>query len=136
MQVKINWRGGQDFLAVDSKGQEISISPKKDELDKVSPPDLLLISLGSCSGLFIIPSAKALGINLEDFKIDLRGIKAEKPPKLFDKIIEEVNLIGDFDFSLASEIVSGAHAKCFILKSLNPNIEIETVIKVNGEIVK
>ncbi len=135
MQVKIDWMGKQSFIGYDQKALSLGISPNIEDKDKFSPPALLLMSLGSCTGLFIIPSAKSLGIKLEDFDIQLKGVKSNKPPKLFDKIIEEINLVGDFEGGLAHKIVNEAHKRCFILKSINPNITIENIIRVNGQLI-
>lgn len=104
MQVKISWEGGHNFVGYDKNTSSIGISPKT-EKNMITPPNLLLMSLGSCTGLFIIPTAKSFGVKLEDFEIDLKGIKANNPSKLFDKIIIGINLIGDFDATLARKII-------------------------------
>lgn len=135
MQVKIDWMGEQSFIGYDQNALSLGISPNLEDKDKFSPPALLLMSLGSCTGLFIIPSAKSLGVKLKDFDIHLKGIKANKPPKLFYKIVEEINLVEDFEVTLAHKIINEAHKRCFILKSINPNIIVENIIRVNGQLI-
>jgi putative redox protein len=88
------------------------------------------MSLGSCTGLFLIPSSKELNVDLENFDINLEGVKAKEPPKLFDKIILNVKLKGNLTEEEGYKVLERAHDKCFILKSLNPNIEIENNIEL------
>ncbi len=133
MEVSVKWQGAKSFIATDKNNLEVNISPDYKNTEMISPPDLLLMSLGSCSGLFILPSAKAAGVQIDDFSISLKGIKSASPPNLFDKIIETINLVGDISLESAKTIVHNAHNKCFILKSLNPNIVIETKIAINGK---
>jgi putative redox protein len=130
MNIDIQWQAGQEFIGFDQKNNSIAISPQKGKEDYVSPPDLLLMSLGSCTGLFILPAAKALGVDLQTFDINVTGVKAETPPKLFDKIIVSIDLYGDLSEEAAEAVVEKAHEKCFILKSLNPNITIENKINI------
>jgi putative redox protein len=130
MNVNIKWNGEQNFTGENKKGESVVIdpSPKKDGV--ISPPDLLLMSLGSCTGLFLIPSSKELNVDLENFDINLEGVKAKEPPKLFDKIILNVKLKGNLTEEEGYKVLERAHDKCFILKSLNPNIEIENNIEL------
>lgn len=130
MKVNIKWMDKQNFEGETADGQKIIISPNQKEPNVISPPDLLLMSLGSCTGLFILPAAKALGVTLDDFEISLNGFKSDAPPKLFDKIQIQVKFKGKLTKDQAQEILEAAHEKCFILHSLNPNIKIENIIKI------
>lgn len=130
MNVNIQWLGDQNFQATNSTHKPLNISTKKDDPDVITPPDLLLMSLGSCTGLFMMPAAKALNLIIEDFSIQLQGIKAKTPPKLFDVIEIHVKIKGDLSQSQGEIIVKNAHDKCFILKSLNPDIEIINIIEI------
>jgi putative redox protein len=134
MNINIKWAGKQNFTGENVHGQIIPISPDKNEVEMISPPDLLLMSLGSCTGLFVIPSAKAMGIELENFEIHVTGVKAETPPKLFDEINIHVKFVGAMSKKEAAAILESAHDKCFILKSLNPNIKINNFIEIESPV--
>jgi putative redox protein len=130
MYVNIQWTGDQNFIATNNNNKEINIGTIKDDPNVITPPDLLLMSLGTCTGLFMMPAAKNLNIHIEDFNIQVKGIKAKEPPKLFDAIEIYVKIKGDLNKSQGEAIVKKAHDKCFILKSLNPNIEIISIIEM------
>lgn len=129
MNVNIKWLGKQKFEATSLDGEKVTISPNKNDLGTISPPDLLLMSLGSCTGLFLTPAAKSLNVDFKDFEISLEGTKSDTPPKLFDKIQVRIRFKGLSDRAKAEELVEAANARCFILHSLNPNIEIENIIE-------
>lgn len=130
MNVNIKWMGKQNFQGETADGQKIIISPNQKESHVISPPDLLLMSLGSCTGLFIPPAAKALGVTIDDFEVSLNGLKSDMPPKLFDKIQITVKFKGNLTRSQAQEILEKSHENCFVLHSLNPNIRIENIIEI------
>ncbi|HKL41172.1 MAG TPA: OsmC family protein [Clostridia bacterium] len=128
MNININWLEDKNFKGTTKDGEGILISPTKNLNGYISPPDLLLMSLGSCTGLFIMPAAKELGVVLEDFDISVKGTKSENPPKLFEKITIAVTFIGDLSQDDAKEILEKSHQRCFILHSLDPSITIENEI--------
>lgn len=129
MNVNIKWTGKQGFIGKNINGQEVFINPSPKD-SEISPPDLLLMSLGSCTGLFIVPAAKALKVEIEDFEISVKGVKSKNPPQLFEKIQIIAKLKGDLTMEEATTVLEKSHEKCFILYSLNPNIEIETLIEI------
>jgi len=128
MNININWLEDKNFKGTTKDGEGILISPTKNLNGYISPPDLLLMSLGSCTGLFIMPAAKELGVVLEDFDISVKGTKSENPPKLFEIITIAVTFIGDLSQDDAKEILEKSHQRCFILHSLDPDITIENEI--------
>lgn len=130
MNIDIKWLGSTSFEGVNNNGQKVLISPNPKEYDKISPPDLLLMSLGSCTGLFLMPAAKKLNVEIKDYAINVQGVKSNNPPNLFEKIIVTVKFKGDLSQEQAEEIIEESNKNCFVLHSLNPEIKIESVISV------
>jgi len=130
MNVDIKWLKEKNFKGTTKNGEETLISPNKNLDGYISPPDLLLMSLGSCTGLFIMPAAKELGIALKDFDVSVKGTKSNNPPKLFEKITIAVTFFGDLTKEKAEEILEKSHQRCFILHSLDPSITIENDIVI------
>lgn len=128
MNVDIKWLKDKNFKGTTKNGEAIRISPTKNLEGYISPPDLLLLSLGSCTGLFIMPAAKELGVELKDFDVSVKGTKSDHPPKLFEKITITVTFFGDLTNEKAEEILEKSHQRCFILHSLDPDITIENEI--------
>jgi len=130
MNTTIKWLEDKNFKGTTKDEEKILISPTKNLDGYISPPDLLLMSLGSCTGLFIMPAAKELGISLNDFDISVKGTKSNNPPKLFEKITITVTFFGHLTQEEAEEILEKSHQRCFILHSLDPSITIENEISI------
>ncbi|EEG76387.1 OsmC family protein [Dethiobacter alkaliphilus AHT 1] len=132
MKTKVKWMGEQSYVAVDNNGLEVKISPKPQQNDMLKPPDLLLMSLGSCTGLFFLPAAKELGLAIEHFEVVVTGEKANNPPKLFSSIHIHIDVWGQVTEDKVEKAIEKGHDKCFILHSLNPDIEIKTSFELKN----
>lgn len=129
-ETTVKWLGDQSYLGRDENGIEIKINPKPKQDDMVKPPDLLLMSLGSCTGLFLTPAIKELGLDVNDFEIVLSGEKAANPPALFDAINIHLKVWGSVTEPQLEQVMIKSHQKCFILHSLHPDIEIRTTFEI------
>lgn len=132
MYVNVRPEGPQRFVATDRKEWALAIDPRPDAEEATSPPDLLLMSLASCTGLFMAPAAKELDLIYRDYAITAEGTKAKNPPKLFNAIDLTVTIYGEMSEAEGMALVEKAHDRCFILKSLNPNIEIRTKVIIEA----
>lgn len=132
MKTTVRWLGEQSYLGLDENGIEIKINPKPQKNDMVKPPDLLLMSLGSCTGLFLTPAIKELGLDVDNFEIILTGEKAANPPKLFNAIMIHIKVWGNVTEPELALAIEKSHDRCFILHSLHPNIEVRTTFEIIG----
>ena len=130
MKTIVKWSGGPSYVGMDVKENQVKISPKAAEEDAISPPDLLLMSLGSCKGIFFLPAVKELGLDVKDFEITLEGEKSKNPPKLFEKINIYFKVWGDVTKEDVKRAIKKSDEKCFIAYSLNPDIETETFTQI------
>jgi len=75
-----------------SGGQEFSIDAKAK--DGISPPDVLLASLGSCLGVYIRKYAEGAKLALENFSITVEAEFSKEPPMCFKMINVSLDLKG------------------------------------------
>lgn len=122
MKTKVVWDKESDYIAELSNGKQI-ISGNKEKAEAMNPPEMILASLGTCSGLFLKPEIKKLGYNCEDLEISLKAEKA-KPPQLFKRIILSYKVKSDISKDELKEAIEQSHKNCFIRQSLHPDIEI------------
>lgn len=130
MKTTVKWLGEQSYLGRDENGNEIKINPKPKIYDMIKPPDLLLMSLGSCTGLFLTPAIKELGLDINDFEVVLTGEKAANPPALFSAINIHVKVWGSVTEPQLEQAMEKSHQKCFILHSLHPDIQIKSTFEI------
>jgi uncharacterized OsmC-like protein len=83
--------GGYRF-AVKSEGGAFSVDAKG--ADGVTPPDLLLASLGSCVGVYIRKYADGAKLQLGEFRVTVSGDMGKEPPFYFRDIKVSVELAG------------------------------------------
>lgn len=132
MKTTIKWLGEQSYVGIDSHGLEVKINPKPQENEMLKPPDLLLMSLGSCTGLFFTPAVKELGLHVDHFEIELVGEKAKNPPKLFASIHIHLTIWGTATESQIEAAIEKSHERCFILHSLDPGIKVNTTFELQS----
>jgi len=133
VKTTVKWSGDKTYQATDKNGATVKIDPTSQVKGAISPPDLLLMSLGSCKGIFFLPAAKGLGLNIEHFEITLEGEKSKHPPQLFSKIKSKFIVWGNVTKEEVKKAIDKADQKCFIAYSLNPDIEMETTIEVKED---
>jgi len=133
MYAKITPAQMKSFVGEIKTGESLAISSAPDKKDAYSPPELVLLSLGACTGLFIPPAIKEYGYSVDDYQVEVSAEKSKNPPQLFESITIKVTFQGDLTEEEAKQIMEKSHQRCFILHSLNPNIKIidEIVIEKN-----
>jgi uncharacterized OsmC-like protein len=76
-------KAGEFAFDIDAKGKE-----------GISPPDVLLASLGSCIGVYIRKYSDGARLDLKDFSITLSADLSPEAPVRFQRIEVAVNLKG------------------------------------------
>lgn len=130
MNSTVIWRGEQVYKGIDKNGNQVVIDPTTKADGSISPPDLLLMSLGSCKGIFFNPAVKEMGLEVQDFEISLTGEKSKQPNKLFNKININFRVWGDVTEQDVQKAIEKADTKCFIAHSLDPEIVMETSLEI------
>lgn len=118
--VQITTTGGYKFNAK-SKDAEFSIG-----LDgkTVTPPDVLLASLGSCMGVYLQKYVDGMKLKIPGFAIDLSAEFSKEAPVCFRKINLQVDLQG--------AVLDERHKKG--LRQFLDNCPVHETLKANPEI--
>ena len=89
MQVKIKQVEGLTFIGKADSNHWVTIDgPKKFNGSEAAsrPMELLLISLGSCTGSDVISILKKKRVDIQKFELNLTAERLETHPKIFTKI--------------------------------------------------
>lgn len=94
------------------------------------PMELLLMALGTCSGIDINLMLKKMRVQVEDLQIRLAGTRAAEPPRKFTQIKITFHFWGaDLPLSKLERAVSLSQEKyCSVANTLNGVAEISTEI--------
>lgn len=122
--IYINWQG-DGFLAQDnSSGTQILFQGGEEK--SISPPALLLKSLGGCAGIYFIHIAQKMRCQVKDLCIKVTGERREERPQIFKGIALHYRITASLPLDQVERILTLSHRYCPVLHSLNPAISIET----------
>ena len=91
-EVSATWKGDLNFAGVSDKGGTVQMGP---EDECIGPMQLLLTGLAGCTGIDIISILKKKRVTPTDFKVKVRGKRADKFPMVYTDIEVEYLLWGD-----------------------------------------
>lgn len=91
-EVSATWQGGLNFIGENDKGGTVQMG-QMDE--NIGPMQLLLVGLAGCTGIDIVSILEKKRIAPADFKIRVRGKRADVFPMVYTDIEVEYLLWGD-----------------------------------------
>lgn len=91
-EVSATWNGELNFTGESDKGGTVQMGT---EDEQIGPMQLLLTGLAGCTGIDIISILKKKRVTPTDFKIKVRGKRADKFPMVYTDIEVEYLLWGD-----------------------------------------
>ncbi|MDR3764015.1 MAG: OsmC family protein [Acidobacteriota bacterium] len=129
LEVKVQHLGAVQFEAKAGRNTVVSDQPESNNgFDEgMTPPELLLASLGTCAGYYAVDYLKRNHLSLEGVQVRVTAEKAKNPARLDDFKIEVEAPAG-----LSEEHIKGVEEavhRCLIHNTLRHPPKIETVIK-------
>jgi putative redox protein len=91
-EVSATWKGGLNFTGESDKGGIVQMGPEE---KSIGPMQLLLTGLAGCTGIDIISILKKKKVTPTDFKVNVRGKRAETFPMVYTDIEVEYVLWGE-----------------------------------------
>lgn len=132
-QAALEWTGGLRFTAGAPGGPEVSIDG--DGKEAPSPVMLLLCAVGACSGADVVTVLEKKRIQLNSFRIDVGGLRAEDYPRRYLELWLTFHLAGEgvTEAAVRRAVDLSVEKYCSVLLSLNPDIPIHTEIVIEEE---
>jgi putative redox protein len=96
--VKVKWLDGVRFVASDDKGHSIVIDSSREgggEGSAFTPMQLLLVALGSCTGMDVVNILQKQRQKLTSFEIVVSGERVSDYPRVYGKVHVEYKLKGE-----------------------------------------
>ena len=91
-EVTATWKGGLSFFGENDKGGTVQMGPID---DSIGPMQLLLVGLAGCTGIDIVSILQKKKSTPTDFKVKVRGKRADKFPMIYTDIEVTYLLWGD-----------------------------------------
>ncbi|RKX69859.1 hypothetical protein DRP53_06930 [candidate division WOR-3 bacterium] len=134
MKAKVIWQDGLRFLGV-ARDRAIIIDTKK-ELggfeSAPAPMELLLLSLGACTGMDVISILKKMKVGVKGFEIEIIGEQREEHPKYFTSITLVYRFFGtDLPIDRIRHAVELSQGKyCPVTASLEQSVRVDYEIEI------
>jgi putative redox protein len=84
-EILVEWRGENSFVGKNNNGGIVQIGFINDQ-PGASPMELLLMGVGGCTGIDIISILKKKRQDFQDFKVEVRGKRADTYPRVYTDI--------------------------------------------------
>jgi putative redox protein len=97
MLTKFTWNGKMVFEANTESGHSVLMDAKPQvggEDRGPRPMELLMVSLGGCTGMDVVSILKKMKVDLESMTVNIDSEQAPEHPKIFTKINIEYNFTG------------------------------------------
>src|SRR5712675_3370546 len=82
----IHFAGNDFFIGVTPSGHAQAIETDSDRAAAATPMELLLIALGSCTGVDVISILKKKRQQVTDYRIEVSGERREEFPKSYTRL--------------------------------------------------
>jgi len=81
MKGRLVWKGNLTFEGENEKGSKTTLSK-----EGISPMEMLLLSLGGCTGMDVISILQKMKEPVEGMEIEVEGERKEEHPRVFTRI--------------------------------------------------
>ncbi len=137
MGIKLEYLGGLQFRAYQDKdnGYSVLLDTSKESGgndEGVKPTDLILVSLAGCSSMDIVSILKKKKQDIEGYKVNVTGERAETHPRVFTKIsiIYEIKGKNIDEQAVIRAIELSKDKYCSVWAMLKNSVDIEWSYKI------
>ena len=131
----IHFAGNDFFIGVSPSGHAQTIETDSARLAAATPMELLLIALGSCTGVDVISILKKKRQHVTDYRIEVSGDRREEFPRSYTRLYVKhiVHGRGVSEQALTSAIELSEAKYCSVAATLSGSAEIVTSYEIVEE---
>jgi len=131
----IHFAGNGFFVGVTPSGHAQAIEADSDRASAATPMELLLIALGSCTGVDVISILKKKRQHVTDYRIEVRGERREDFPRSYTRLYVKHIVRGrDISETAVAQAIELSDTKyCSVAATLRGSAEIVTSYQIVEE---
>jgi putative redox protein len=132
----VHYAGNDFFMGVSPSGHAVPIDTNGERSAAPSPLELLMLSLGSCTGTDVISVLHKKRERVTDYRIEIRGERREDHPRSFRRL-ELHHIIrghGVTEASVAQAVRLSTDKYCSVAATLRPTAEIVSTWEIQEEV--
>ena len=132
MKAVLNWKGGMAFSGMTESGHMVLLDAGSESGGSdlgPRPPEVLLHAVAVCTGMDIVYVLNKMRLVIEEFFIEIEGIRAPEHPKRFTDIVITYHIKGSVpEDKVVRAIKLSSDTYCTVVHSLNATIEYKYVL--------
>jgi len=131
----VQFAGNDLFIGVSPSGHAVTIDTDRARNCAPSPMELLLLALGSCTGVDVVSILQKKRQSLSYYRIEVRGERREKHPRSYSRMEVHHIVTGRniSERSLAQAIELSEQKYCSVAATLRPTAEIVSSFEIIEE---
>ena len=131
----VHYAGNDFFLAISPSGHAVPVDMNGERSAAAGPLELLLLSLGACTGADVISILKKKREVVTDYKIEIRGERREEYPRSYRKLEVRhfVKGRGISEAAVARAVQLSTDKYCSVAATLRPTAEIVSTWEIVEE---
>jgi len=131
----VQYAGDDFFIGISPSGHAVPIDVDGTRSAASSPVELLLLSLGACTGADVISVLHKKREQVTDYRIEIRGDRREEHPRSFRRL-ELRHIVrgrGISEASVAQAVRLSTDKYCSVAATLRPTAEIVSTWEIQEE---
>ena len=131
----IHFAGKDLFVGISPSGHAQAIETDSERSSAATPMELLLLALGSCTGIDVISILKKQRQAVTDYRIEVKGERRDEFPRSYTRL-EVKHIVRGHDVSeqaLARAIELSDQKYCSVAATLRGSAEIVTTYEIENE---
>lgn len=131
----VHYAGNDFFLAVSPSGHAVPIDSNGQRSAASGPLELLLLSLGACTGADVVSILKKKRERVTDYRVEIRGERREEHPRSYRRLELRhiVRGYGVKETSVARAVQLSTEKYCSVAATLRPTAEIISTWEIHEE---
>lgn len=131
----VHYSGNDFFVAVTPSGHAVPIDMNGERSAASGPLELLLLSLGGCTGADVVSVLRKKREKVTDYRVEIRGERREEHPRSY-KRLELRHIVrgyGISEASVAQAVRLSTDKYCSVAATLRPTAEIVSTWEIQEE---
>jgi putative redox protein len=134
-KARIKFAGDDLFIGISPSGHAITLDTDHDRSSAPTPVELLLIALGSCTGVDVVSILAKKRQHITDYFVEVSGERREEHPRSFKSMrVHHVLTGSNISPKAVEQAIELSETKyCSVAATLRPTVEIHSTFEIIEE---
>ena len=131
----IRYAGADLFIGTSPSGHVLKIDTDRERNSAASPMELLLLALGSCTGVDVVSILQKKREQVTDYRVEVRGERRAEHPRSYKRLEVHHIVTGRniSERSVAQAVELSEKKYCSVAATLRPTAEIVSTFEIVDE---